>query len=159
GRGDPAEPGSRRDARPERAAARREHVRGRSGPVPPRRGLRVRTRSPSAARSGARPADGIIVSSQAQRNPLAAMSRSRRGAGGFAAVLAFLIVEYGRPMDLIPALGRARPGMVVTLWLALALVHDYRRVPWLKRQYGAFAALLALMIIWVPLARNNYWAY
>ena len=87
------------------------------------------------------------------------MRQSRRGVGGFLAVLAFMVVEYGRPMDLIPVLGYLRPGMLTSIALALALARDYQRVPWLRRQYGAFAALLAVMVIWVPLARNNYFAF
>src|SRR5438445_4191641 len=76
----------------------------------------------------------------------------------FYLTIAYLLLEFGRPQDLVPALGSLHlPGLVSAL-LVLALILS-GRVELSDRQTRLFALLLLLMALHVPLARNNYSAF
>jgi O-antigen ligase len=80
------------------------------------------------------------------------------GALSFAVVVLYIVLEYGRPQQVFPALAALHLPGLVTAALVLLLV-------WSKRTYVAhtetklFIALLTLMIAHVPVALNNYWAF
>src|SRR5947208_6623035 len=73
----------------------------------------------------------------------------------FYLTIAYLLLEFGRPQDLVPALGSLHlPGLVIAV-LVLALILS-GRVELSDKQTRLFALLLLLMALHVPLARNNY---
>jgi len=73
-------------------------------------------------------------------------------------LLAYLVVEYGRPQDVVPGLGLMRPAAIVTILLAGALAASPRR--WVFRgQFWAISAFTGLLILYIPIARNNFFAY
>jgi O-antigen ligase len=70
--------------------------------------------------------------------------------------VAFLLVEFGRPMDWFPALAPLRPGLLVGAWgLATVLLRGGIRMP---RPLGYMVAFCLLMVWHVPWATNNRWA-
>ncbi len=73
-------------------------------------------------------------------------------------MLAYLVLDYGRPQDVVPGLGAARPAAIVTVLLAAA----YLAMPryWVgAKQFYAVWAFVGLLAAWVPLATNNFYAY
>lgn len=77
----------------------------------------------------------------------------------FMLTILYLIIDYGRPQDIVPVLGYLRPGIVMILLLSFYLLSngglskskaDQTRMTWY------FVILLAM---YIPFARNNYWAY
>ena len=73
----------------------------------------------------------------------------------FYLTVAYLLLEFGRPQDLVPVLSLLHlPGLVSAL-LLLALILS-GRVELSDKQTRLFALLLLLMALHVPLARNNY---
>src|SRR2546430_8973712 len=76
----------------------------------------------------------------------------------FYLTIAYLLLEFGRPQDLVPGLsGLHLPGLVSAL-LVLALILS-GRVELSDKQTRLFALLLLLMALHVLLARNNYFAF
>jgi hypothetical protein len=71
----------------------------------------------------------------------------------------YLVLDYGRPQDVIPGLGVIRPAAIVTALLAVAFLTVPRL--WVKGngQFRAVWAFVALLFAWVPFARNNFFAY
>ena len=69
----------------------------------------------------------------------------------------YLIIEFGRPGDWVPALAVLRPGLLASVWgFAAVLFLRQRPVP---RPIWYMFGFLALMAYHVPTAYNNYWAY
>lgn len=67
-----------------------------------------------------------------------------------------LLLEFGRPQDLVPFLAPLRlPAMVISA-LGLALILSSRKIDFSDKQTRLFVVLLALMALHVPLAVNNY---
>ncbi|MFX0133194.1 MAG: O-antigen ligase family protein [Candidatus Hodarchaeota archaeon] len=77
----------------------------------------------------------------------------------FFLVLAFLILEYVRPQDLIPVLGNLRPGVFLTLLLAIFWFFAYDKSSLKENQTIFFILMLILMTIYIPFAHNNFFAY
>ncbi|HEX4824869.1 MAG TPA: O-antigen ligase family protein [Candidatus Polarisedimenticolaceae bacterium] len=78
-------------------------------------------------------------------------------ATGYGACLLYLIVDFGRPMDWIPALEYLRLGMVAAFWGFAASISSRKR-PIPKPMWYMIAFLLAMA--WgVPWAKNNAWAF
>ena len=69
----------------------------------------------------------------------------------------YLLVEVGRPADWVPAIGIVRPGLIAAIWGAASLLRSERRP--IPRPAWYMIALILLMAINVPLARNNYLAF
>ena len=87
------------------------------------------------------------------------LEEPRRWSALYILVFAYLLLDYGRPQDTIPGVGAIRPAMVVTILLAISLLVNWRsRVLGSIQQWCVWAFLL-LLGIWIPLARNNYFAY
>jgi O-antigen ligase len=83
----------------------------------------------------------------------------RKGYGApFYLTLAYFALEFGRPQELVPALGALRPALLVLVCLAAVLMLS-GRVHLQDMQTKLFVALLALMAAHVPIAANNYWAF
>ncbi len=71
----------------------------------------------------------------------------------------YLIFDYARPQDLVPALGVIRPAAIATALLAVAYLAQPSR--WVRGngQYHAIWAFVILLVAWVPFAMNNFFAY
>jgi hypothetical protein len=76
---------------------------------------------------------------------------------GLGPCLFYLIVEFGRPMAWVPAIGSLRPGMIAALWGVVAMLKKKDRRPIPRVMYYMFGLIL-LMVWHVPFAMNNAWA-
>lgn len=72
-------------------------------------------------------------------------------------VVLYLFFEFGRPQEILPAIGSLHLPGVLTALLALALCAS-GRFSLSDTPTALFAALLALMALHIPIALNNYWA-
>ena len=71
----------------------------------------------------------------------------------------YLIIEYGRPMDTIPILGLLRPGMIVSILLALSWILRGNIAEAKSRQTMMMVLFIFLLAVYIPFARNNFFAY
>jgi len=67
------------------------------------------------------------------------------------------IVDFVRPMTWFPALAAARPGMLVAIWGFIAVLRSGRMS--MPKPMSYIYAFLAVMVINVPFAMNNRWAF
>src|SRR5437660_7053974 len=72
-------------------------------------------------------------------------------------VILYLVLEYGRPQEIVPGLAALHLPGLVTAVLGLLLCTS-RRLSLSDRETKLFIALLVLMAFHVPFALNNYWA-
>ncbi len=73
--------------------------------------------------------------------------------------LLYLVVDYGRPQDLLP-IGFLMPGMVVTLLLAGFLVTSKaNKMQFNIKQIRMIWLFIGLLGLFIPFAMNNYFAY
>ena len=72
--------------------------------------------------------------------------------------LLFLLVDYGRPQDYLP-IGALRPAMLVIVVLAFFLITRNGFSRSVSKQTTMLWCFVALLLVHVPFARNNYWAY
>lgn len=77
----------------------------------------------------------------------------------FRVTLLYLLVEYVRPQDLIPGLGLIRPAMLVMLVLIFFLIKHQKLVVMRAKQIRMIWYFIALLSLYIPFARNNYYAY
>ena len=86
-----------------------------------------------------------------------AIPASRSSATLFWLVVLYLFFEFGRPQEILPAIGTLHlPGLLTAL-LTLALC-GFNRLSFSDTPTRLFAGLLALMALHIPIALNNYWA-
>lgn len=78
---------------------------------------------------------------------------------GFGLLLLYMVVEYGRPQDLVPPLRSVPVGVLVALPLLGVLGRSLSRLEPLERIFLPYAALATVMAAWVPFAYNNFWAF
>ncbi len=71
--------------------------------------------------------------------------------------IAYLVVDFGRPMSWVPVLNLVRPGMLVAIWGFAAILFMRNRPP-VPKPVKYMLGLLALMALQVPFAMNNRWA-
>lgn len=76
----------------------------------------------------------------------------------FTFVLIFLIIDYGRPQDVLP-IGFLKPGFLMTLILAGYLVVKGRFAESKSPQTTLIFLFIALLAVHVPFAVNNYLAF
>jgi len=77
----------------------------------------------------------------------------------FFLVILYLLVDYGRPQDIWPIIGYARPGMVVILTLSFLVVLSGRVKSSDSKQTRMVWLFILLLATYVLFARNNYLAY
>lgn len=70
----------------------------------------------------------------------------------------YLLVDYMRPQDFIPGLKYARPAMIVMLVLVFFLIR-HRQLIFQNKQIKLIWYFTALLSVYIPFARNNYYAY
>ena len=76
---------------------------------------------------------------------------------GFYLVLISLLVEFGRPQDIIPGIKVIPFPSIIDLLIGLSVVMS-GKLNVANRQTKLYIALLILMFAHVPFATNNYWA-
>jgi probable O-glycosylation ligase (exosortase A-associated) len=77
----------------------------------------------------------------------------------FLTLLAFLVIEYGRPQDYFTFMLAVPLGTGLIALLAIQLVPVRQRVPFTAPHFILYLILLLFGAVWTPLAVNNYWAY
>lgn len=95
-----------------------------------------------------------------QRATVKALSNlhEKTHAGPFYITLLYLVLEYGRPQEKIPALQAVRLSGVVVVLLILSLLGS-GKLRFHDTQTKLFMAFVALMAVHVPFAVNNFFAY
>jgi putative inorganic carbon (hco3(-)) transporter len=79
---------------------------------------------------------------------------------GFVVVIIFLIFEYARPQDTVGALGAIHPDWILIGLMVVAWIKGAKRLRMtFSPQTSLILAILALLVIWIPLATNNFVAY
>jgi len=78
---------------------------------------------------------------------------------GFSLVILFLVFDYARPQDFVPAIGLFRPNMILTLLMLFAWSRSGNLSRASSRQLTLMYVLLALIFVHIPFATNHYWAY
>src|SRR4030043_1940212 len=76
----------------------------------------------------------------------------------FVFTLLYLVVDYGRPQDILP-IGFVRPAMFIILILAGFVLFDRKFLNPKDKQTKLIWAFIALTAVYVPFARNNFFAY
>jgi hypothetical protein len=77
----------------------------------------------------------------------------------FRCTMLFLLVEYARPQDVIPGISLIRPAMLVMLVLIFFLIKHRALLIRGSKQIRMIWYFIALLGIYIPFARNNYYAY
>jgi len=78
---------------------------------------------------------------------------------GFALVLVFLVFEYSRPQDVVPAIGALRPTWLLLplMFIAWAQSPNFRKVA--NPQLALMLLMAALLAVYIPLAVNHHEAF
>lgn len=76
----------------------------------------------------------------------------------FFLTLLYLLFEFGRPQSTVRALEMFRLPAIITILLALLLFLS-QKLAFPEKETKLFIFLLIFMVIHVPMARNNYWAF
>ena len=77
----------------------------------------------------------------------------------FKFTLLFLVIEYGRPQDILPPLGYLMPGMIAALILTAFIIASGKFKLSYSKQTKMIWLFITLLSIYIPLAVNNYQAY
>jgi probable O-glycosylation ligase (exosortase A-associated) len=72
--------------------------------------------------------------------------------------LLYIVIDYGRPQDILP-IGFLRPAMFVILILAGFVLLDRKFLSPKDKQTKLIWAFIALTAVYIPFARNNFFAY
>lgn len=84
-------------------------------------------------------------------------AQEAKGKGPFTIVLIALLVEFGRPQDVVPGL-KVIPWASLLDGLLILAVLNAGKFNFVKIQTRLWLALLALMFVHIPFATNNFWA-
>jgi len=76
----------------------------------------------------------------------------------FSATILFMIIEFGRPQDVLP-LGFLRPGLILTLILIIFLLTKKKEQAVHGSQAKWIIYFILLITAYVPIAVNNHYAY
>jgi hypothetical protein len=108
-----------------------------------------------------------MVTNHAIRKPRAAMESAVRTpevaavdtTTWFRCTLAYLLVDYARPQDLIPGVGAIRPALLVMAVLIFFLIKHRALLVRRSKQIKMIWYFIGLLAVFIPFARNNYYAY
>jgi len=78
--------------------------------------------------------------------------------GAFKLILLYLLLEFGRPQGIIPALDVLHLPAMVTVLLIYCLIR-LGKFPFSDPQTKLFIFMLIMMAFHIPFALNNYWAF
>src|SRR5271169_4121423 len=76
----------------------------------------------------------------------------------FMFILVYLVIDFGRPQDLL-SISFLRPGMIIILILCGYLIFKGPIRAAYSKQTAMIGLFIALLALYVPFARNNYFAY
>lgn len=77
----------------------------------------------------------------------------------FALTVIYIIFDYGRPQVVFPFIGLIRPLLILILLLSFNLIKSNFLSKTKSRQINLIWLIIGLLIVYVPFARNNYYAY
>ncbi|WP_209005462.1 O-antigen ligase family protein [Steroidobacter agaridevorans] len=77
----------------------------------------------------------------------------------FRCTMLYLLVDYARPQDLIPGVGAIRPALLVMAVLIFFLIKHRALLVRGAKQIRMIWYFIALLGLFIPFARNNYYAY
>jgi hypothetical protein len=72
--------------------------------------------------------------------------------------IVYLIIDYARPQDILP-IGFLRPGMISIVILTLFLLFAHKLHYARSTQTTLMLLFVGLLVLFVPFARNNYYAF
>jgi putative inorganic carbon (hco3(-)) transporter len=106
---------------------------------------------------GSLPSPGIGVARDSDAGEVGRAAPSSRF--GFFLVILYLAFEYGRPQDIVPAIGALRPTLLIIPLMVLA----WSKSGGLRRakspQLTLLLMMFALLAVHIPFAVNHYFAY
>lgn len=70
----------------------------------------------------------------------------------------FIVLDYGRPQDVLP-IGFLRPALIVNVILIYHILKSFSLKKYHNKEIRYIFFFIILIIIYVPFARNNYFAY
>ena len=76
----------------------------------------------------------------------------------FLFIVAYLVIDYGRPQDVLP-IGALKPGMIVIAVLSAFLVFSGKLRDAKSKQTRLLLLFIVLLGVFIPFAENNYFAY
>lgn len=100
------------------------------------------------------------VAVEAPHNRIGVQTRGiqqTKGSGAFTIVLIALLVEFGRPQDIVPGL-KVIPWASMLDGVLIFLVFSAGKFDLAKKQTRFWVSFLALMFVHIPIATNNFWA-
>lgn len=86
-------------------------------------------------------------------------SLSRQARTWFIFTMLYLVVDYGRPQDILPFLSLIRPGMLMVMILTFFLLSQGKLGRSDSKQTRMIWLFVMLLAVYVPLAVNNFMAY
>ncbi len=84
--------------------------------------------------------------------------KERQGNWWFYFIILYIIIDYGRPQDLIP-IGFLRPAMFITLILVLYLILNRKFFDFSSKQIKMIWLFILVSAFRVPFAVNRHWAF
>jgi hypothetical protein len=83
-----------------------------------------------------------------------------KNAGWFVFIILFLLIDYARPQDYIPFLGKLKPGVFITCVLFILVIKNYKQMRSLHRKQILLIYLfIGVLGVLVLLAKNHHAAY
>ena len=77
----------------------------------------------------------------------------------FYCTVLYLLIDYGRPQDLVPAIGAIRPGLLANLILIAFLIKHRSMLRHGGKQIRMIWYFIGLLGLLIPFARNGFYAY
>ncbi|MFZ3138430.1 MAG: O-antigen ligase family protein [Thermodesulfovibrionales bacterium] len=87
------------------------------------------------------------------------INNDRKTKFGFILTILYLVIEYGRPMDIIPGLGSIRPAMILSILLVVTWIINGNISKAKSKQTTMMVIFILLLSLYIPFARNNYFAF
>jgi putative inorganic carbon (hco3(-)) transporter len=83
-----------------------------------------------------------------------------KNAGWFVFIILFLLIDYARPQDIIPFIGKMRPAMFITFILFIFVIKNYKQLVFLRRkQIRLIYLFIGMLAILVLFAKNHHAAF
>ena len=101
----------------------------------------------------------MITYSTSQETYLKSNLDTRKGTFPFYLVLLYLLMEFGRPQDSVPGFASLRLPMLVSICLIVSILLNSKTMKFADRSTKLFVAFLILMLVHIPFAVNNYYAF
>lgn len=86
------------------------------------------------------------------------LTRDDKRAWFFFAIL-YLVIDYARLQDILPVISHLKPGLIIVLLLVFFIIMQGISSAIDTKQTRMIALFIALLMVYVPLARNNHFAF